>query len=93
MREEETRLRDLVDKLGNSAGGGIRSRVERVQLTNALHRNLAQTKAYLKDCLSGRNAHEQCLMEYRIRVEFPLYSHLNSIFTISSGAYADSDCA
>jgi hypothetical protein len=93
MREEETRLRSIVERLGGAKGGGIRSRVERLQLTRALNRNLSKTKAFLNDCMSGRSEYEQCLMEYRVRVEFPLYCHLNSIFSIQAGAFANLDCA
>jgi hypothetical protein len=93
MRDEEARLRGLVDRLGKIKGTGLRSRVERLQITHALSRRLAQTRAFLNDCLSGRNTYEQYMMEYKLRLEFPLYCHLDSIFSISDGAYADSDCA
>ncbi len=92
MREEEALLRGLVDKLGKTAIPGV-SHVERGRLMTELGESLDRTREYIRDCLTGRSEHEQCLMQYRIRVEFPLYSHLDSIFTISAGAYADVDCA
>jgi hypothetical protein len=93
MRDEETRLRGIVARLGGPKRGGIHTRAERLHLHHALNRNLARTKAFLRDCMSGRSEYEQCLMEYRVRMEFPLYSHLNSIFSIQSGAFANQDDA
>lgn len=49
----------------------------------ALARKLVQMKAFVEDCLSGRNTYEQSLMEYRMRVDFPLYSHLGSLASIT----------
>jgi hypothetical protein len=83
IREEEGHLRALVEALGRAQGRGIRRRMERVHLERALRDRIALARCYLDDCLSGRNAHEQHLMEYRLRVEFPLFCHLESIFSIN----------
>ncbi len=88
MREEEARLKGLVERLGNIHGKGLRSRIERLQLTHALGRRLSETRLFLDDCLSGRNTYEQYLMEYRIRVEFPVFSHLHSIYSMSENVFA-----
>jgi hypothetical protein len=93
MREEEARLKGLIERLGNIHGHGLRSRMERLQLTHALDRRLAETRLFLDDCLSGRNTYEQYLMEYRIRVEFPVFSHLHSIFSMSENHFLGTNCA
>jgi hypothetical protein len=93
MREEETGLKSLVERLGRIRGQGLRARIERIQLTHALNHRLSQTSDFLQDCLTGRNTYEKYLMEYRVRVEFPLFSHLHSIFSITEGDLADSSCA
>ncbi len=93
MREEEAGLKGLVERLGNIRGNGLRSRIERLQLTHALGRRLSETRLFLDDCLSGRNSYEQYLMEYRIRVEFPVFSHLNSIYSMSENVFAHASYA
>jgi hypothetical protein len=93
LREEEARLKSLVERLGKAQGNGLRSRVERSQLSHALSRRLSQTRSFLDDCLSGRNEYEKALMQYRVRVEFPMYCHLQSIFSISEDPFEDRTCA
>jgi hypothetical protein len=88
MREEETHLKELVDGLGRSQGRSLRSRLERARLERALKFRLAETRSFLDDCLSGRNTYEQHMMEYRVRIEFPLFCHLESIFTMARPALA-----
>jgi hypothetical protein len=83
IREEEDRLKVLVEALGRAQGRGIRRRMERVHLEQALRGRIADARSFLDDCLSGRNTYEQHLMEYRLRVEFPLFCHLESIFSIN----------
>jgi hypothetical protein len=84
MREEEARLKELVDGLERARGRSLWCRLEHARLERALRTRLCDTRAFLDDCLSGRNAYEQHMMEYRVRVEFPLFSHLESIFAITN---------
>jgi hypothetical protein len=83
LREEETRLKDLVGRLRDIRGSGLRARIERGQIARALNHRVSRTDEFLQDCLTGRNSQEKSLMEFRVRVEFPLYCHLQSIISMS----------
>ncbi len=83
MRNDESELKDLVERLGDSLGGSLCSQVERVYLMRSLSNKLVDMRSFIEDCLSGRNSYEQSLMEYKVRVEFPLYSHLDSLSALS----------
>jgi hypothetical protein len=84
MRAEEDRLKAMVDALGRRQGRSFLVKVERMRLERSLRKSIAETRLFLDDCLSGRNSYEQHLMEYRIRVEFPIFSHLESIFSLAA---------
>ena len=83
MREEESRLKDLVERLRGTSGSGLRARIERAQIARALNHRISRTCEYFQDCLTGRNSREQSLMEFRVRMEFPLYCHLQSILSMA----------
>ena len=83
MREEESRLKSLVERMRNVRGSGLRARVERGQIARALNQHVTKTDEFLQDCLTGRNSQEKSLMEFRVRVEFPLYCHLQSIIAMA----------
>lgn len=83
MRNDEKELSELIAKLGDAQDGSLCSSVERVYLMRSLSNKLADMRSFIEDCLSGRNSYEQSLMEYKVRVEFPLYSHLDSLSALS----------
>jgi hypothetical protein len=83
MRNNETELKELVDRLGATQGGSLCAQVERAYLMKSLSNNLADMRSFVEDCLCGRNSYEQSVMEYKVRVEFPLYSHLDSLSALS----------
>jgi hypothetical protein len=88
MRRDELELRRIVRTLAAARGESPEAVASRERAITALARKLAAMKAFVEDCLSGRNTYEQSLMEYRMRVDFPLYSHLGSLSSITP-KYAD----
>ena len=83
MRNDEKELKELVERMGETQGGSVCSQVERVYLMRSLSNKLSDMRSFIEDCLSGRNTYEQSLMEYKVRVELPLYSHLDSLSAMS----------
>jgi hypothetical protein len=83
MRNDEKELKELVERLGETESGSLCSRVERVYLMRSLSNKLADMRSFIEDCLSGRSSYEQSLMEYKVRIELPLYSHLDSLSALT----------
>jgi hypothetical protein len=92
MKSDEKDLRVLVDKLGCLQGGGGSEEMEREYTMRALSRKLAEMRGFVDDCLCGRNTYEQSLLAYRMRLEYPLYSHLDSLSALPR-EYVDWSCA
>jgi hypothetical protein len=92
MKRDEEELKQIIDRLGETRGDSLGTRIEREYMMRSLSRKLVEMRSFVEDCLSGRNSYEQSLMEYRVRVEFPLYSHLDSLSGISRD-YVDWSCA
>jgi hypothetical protein len=92
MEKDEKELKRIVDRLGEIRGNGLGPRIEREYLMRSLSRKLVEMRSFVEDCLCGRNAYEQSLMEYKVRVEFPLYSHLDSLSALPRD-YVDWSCA
>jgi hypothetical protein len=82
MKSDEAELKALIDELGRHQGGGTRARIEREYAMRCLSRKLEEMRSFVEDCLCGRNAYEQSLLEYKMRVEYPLYSHLDSLSSL-----------
>jgi hypothetical protein len=83
MRNSERELKELIDRIAERQGPSLCSQVERAYLMRGLATRLAEMRTYIEDCLSGRNTHERSLLEYRVRIELPLYSHLDSLSGMS----------
>jgi hypothetical protein len=92
MKQDEAELKGIVDRLVEIRGTGLRVRIERDYAMLSLSRKLADMHSFVEDCLSGRNTYERSLMEYKVRVEYPLYSHLDSLSAMSR-EYVDWSCA
>jgi hypothetical protein len=92
MKKDEAELRDLVDQLGKLHGEGQAVSIEREYAMRTLARKLAEMRLFVEDCLCGRNTYEQSLLEYKVRVEYPLYSHLDSLSALPR-EYVDWSCA
>ncbi len=84
LTAEESHLKALVERLRGIRGSGLRARIERGQIARALNARISMTGEFLQDCLTGRSSQEQSLMEFRVRMEFPLYSHLHSIVALEN---------
>ncbi len=91
MMSDEAELRALVDRLGALQGPGS-DRAEREYAMRTLARKLAEMRRFVEDCLCGRNTYEQQMLEYRVRLEYPLYSHLDSLSALPR-EYVDWSCA
>jgi hypothetical protein len=83
MRTDEAELKQIVDRLAEIRGEGLRTKIEREYAMLTLSRKLADMRSFVEDCLSGRNTWEKSLMEYKVRIEYPLYSHLDSLSALS----------
>jgi hypothetical protein len=92
MKSDESELKAIIDKVAKIQGGGSRARIEREYAMRSLARKLVEMRSFVDDCLSGRNAFEQSMMEYKVRVEYPLYSHLDSLSSLPR-EYIDWSCA
>ena len=84
MRRDELELRRILRRLAQARAKGPEAASARERALQALAAKIAQMRALVIDCLSGRNAYEQSLMEYKVRVEFPLYSHLGALAELTS---------
>jgi hypothetical protein len=84
MGRDELQLRRIVQKLASLHGEGPEVATTRRKALRALTHKVAAMRALVDDCLSGRNGYEQSMMEYRIRVEFPLYSHIGTLTALST---------
>jgi hypothetical protein len=82
MKSDESELKGIIDKIAKIQGGGPRARIEREYAMRSLSRKLVEMRSFVEDCLCGRNAYEQSSMECRVRVEYPLYSHLDSLSSL-----------
>jgi len=83
MRRDELQLRRIVQHLARLQGDAPEVAAARRKALRALVRRISVMRALLDDCLSGRNEYEQSVMEYRVRVEFPLYSHIGTLTALS----------
>jgi len=92
MKCDEGELKSIIDRLARIQGGSPRAGIEREYALRSLSRKLVEMRSFVDDCLSGRNAHEQSLMEYKVRLEYPLYSHLDSLSALPP-EFIDWSCA
>jgi hypothetical protein len=92
LTADESELKVLVEQLGAARRGGLHGRAERQRASRSLNTKLVEMHSYVQDFLSGRSAHERAVLEYRLRVEYPLYSHLSSLSTLSR-EYVEWSCA
>ena len=83
LRRDELRLRRIVRRLASLQGDTPETVQARHRALRALERTIASMRALVDDCLSGRNEYERSVMEYRVRVEFPLFSHIGTLTAIS----------
>ena len=92
LTTDERELKSIVDMLGGTRGDGLRARAQRELATHALSAKLMDMRGFVEDCLSGRNEHERAVLAYKLRVEYPLFSHLESLSGLSR-EYVTWSCA
>ena len=83
LKMDEKDLKALIDRLGEPAEGDQRSHVDREIAIRTLGEKLTAMRSYVDDCMSGRSDHEKAVLEYKLRVEYPLFSHLTSLSALS----------
>ena len=88
----EDELKALIDKLAETPAGSPLLDREREVTLRSLGQKLVEMRAYADDCLGGRNDEEKSVEEYRLRIEFPLFSHLSSL-SLMSREYIEWSCA
>ena len=84
MRRNELELRRIVRSLAKMRGSDPQVAASRQKALASLGRTIARMRSLVDDCIAGRTAFEQSVMQYRVRVEFPLFSHLGSLSRITS---------
>ena len=87
LQRDEAELRSIIVRLGGCGDdtGGPADREETLRLLRA---RLAETRGFVDEVLVGRSDHERAVLLYKIRVEFPLYSHLDALASLS-GEFVD----
>lgn len=83
LKMDEKDLKALIDQLGEQAEGDGRSCVDREIAIRSLSLKLTAMRSYVDDCMSGRSDHERAVLAYKLRVEYPLFSHLTSLSALS----------
>ena len=92
MKSDEAELKMIIDRLSEIRGSGTRAQTERDFAMRSLARKLVEMRSFVDDCMSGRNAYEQSLLEYRLRVQYPFFSHLDALSSLPR-EYVDWSCA
>ena len=77
LKHDERELKTLVDRLGKTQKSGSADEHELAQ--KMLGDKLAAINVYVEDCLSGRSDDERAVLLYKLRVEYPFFSHLASL--------------
>jgi hypothetical protein len=88
MSSDEAELKTIVDRISAAGGVDAPARLERDSALLALAAKLVEMRTFVDDCLGGRSEHERNSLAYKIRVEFPLFSHLDSLASLS-GEFVD----
>lgn len=89
---DENELKALIDKLGLASAGEPLTDREREVAFRSIGQKLVKMRAYADDCLSGRSDYEKSVLEYKLRIEFPLFAHLSSLSSMSR-EYVEWSCA
>jgi hypothetical protein len=92
LKTDERELKALIDILGEPDEEGLISVDERETALHSLGAKLVEMRSYVDDCMSGRSDYEKAVLEYKLRVEYPLFSHLTSLSALSR-EYFEWSCA
>ena len=88
MSRDEAELKAIVDRISACRSEDPAVRLERESALLALAAKLVEIRTFVDDCLGGRTEHEKSLLQYKIRIEYPLFSHLDSLASLS-GEFVD----
>jgi len=88
MIHDETELKRIIGHLNRTRGDNPLLQRERERTLRALRIKLVETRSFVDEYLFGRSAHERSALGYKIRVEYPVYSHLDSLACLS-GEFVD----
>ena len=92
FKKDEDELRELVERLVEAPGLSTLSAGEREAAFRLISRKIVEMRAVADDCLGGRSEDERSAMEYKLRVEFPLFAHLSSLSFLPR-EYVEWSCA
>lgn len=88
MSRDEADLKAIVDRINAARDTDAETLLEREEALRALALKLQEMRRFVDDCLSGRTDHERGVLQYKIRVEYPLFSHLDALASLS-GEFVD----
>jgi hypothetical protein len=88
MSHDEAELKVIVDRISAAIGVEPVALLERDCALQALAAKLVEMRTFVDDCLGGRSEQERNVLQYKIRIEFPLFSHLDSLASMS-GEFVD----
>ncbi len=83
MRRDELELRRILGSLAGMRGNDPQVIAARDRVLHSMLRKVARMRALVEGRTQGRNDHEKSVTEYRVRVEFPVYSHLGYLCRIN----------
>ena len=92
FKRDEDELRDLVEKLVEAPALSSLTAVDREAVFRLISRKIVEMRAVADDCLGGRSDDEKSALEYKLRVEFPLFAHLSSLSFLPR-EYVEWSCA
>ena len=92
FKRDEDELRDLVQKLVEAAALATLTAGDREAAFRSIGRKIVEMRAFADDCLGGRSENEKSALEYKLRIEFPLFAHLSSLSFLSR-EYVEWSCA
>jgi hypothetical protein len=82
MGNGERALEHMRRELNRLHGDDEDTAVRRTVVMNRLREYTCGMHSFMEDCLCGRNDFEQAMMRYKVRMEFPLYSHMDAVFAL-----------
>ncbi len=88
LSHDEAELKSIMARLNDARGDNPQKRSERARTLFALTTKLVETRCFVDEWLCGRTATERSALEYKIRVEYPIYSLLDSLAALS-GEFVD----
>lgn len=92
LKTDEDELKALVDRLAALQPGSPSTDRQREIAFRSIGQKIVEMRAYADDCLGGGTEDERFILEYRLRIEFPLFAHLSSLSSLSR-EYVEWSCA